>query len=311
MKAPVILFVYNRLDHVQKTMEALASNTIANESELYIFSDGPKNEKAVEGVLEVRKYISSDFVRNSFANVIIEEARNNMGLANSIIKGVSKVINKYGRVIVIEDDNICSPDYLSFMNDCLDFYEKDERIWSIGGFSFVKNFPSDYEYDVYLIGRSCSYAWATWKDRWLKVDWNLKDYYRKFRFNPIRRLKFNMYGNDRASMLDAQMHHQIDSWAIRFCYSEFVNNMFTVYPCVSKISNIGHDGSGTHFNKISSTTAENDPFYIEIDGLAHKWRLSHDVVPDKRIIKMFASSFNETRWRRARRYIASFIRFGI
>ncbi|MGJ7920808.1 glycosyltransferase family A protein [Neobacillus sp. LXY-4] len=310
MTAPVILFVYNRLDHVRKTIEALAINTLAKDSELFIFSDGPKNEETIEGVLEVRRYINSDFVRNSFARVIIEESKHNMGLANSIINGVTKVIEKYGRVIVIEDDNVSSPDFLSYMNECLEFYKEDERIWSIGGFSFIKHFPKDYNQDVYLIGRTCSYAWATWKDRWSKVDWNVTDYYSNFRFNFKRRFKFNRHGNDRASMLDAQMYHQIDSWAIRFCYAEFVNNMFTVYPRVSKISNIGHDGSGTHFNRVSLSSIKNDPFNVQIDGQTHKCSLSHNVMPDKRIIRDFANSFNESRWRLLRRYIGSIIRFG-
>lgn len=248
MISPVVLFVFNRVEHTREVLNGLMKNTLAKKTKLYIFSDAEKCEKDREKVKAVRTLIHSDRVKEAFADVEIIEAQQNKGLAPSIINGVTRVIEKYGRVIVLEDDSVPSPDYLEFMNNCLDYYQYDKRIWSIGGYSFLDKLPDAYKDDVYIMGRTCSYAWATWKERWEKVDWSVADY-KSFRWNLRARKAFNCYGNDRAVMLDAQQIGRTSSWSIRFCYAMFQNQMFTVYPRYSRIKNIGQDGSGTNFTK--------------------------------------------------------------
>lgn len=305
--SPVILFVYNRIDHTKKTIKCLANNALATQTELFIFSDAPKNKDSEGKVNEVRQFIHSEYVSNAFQKVTIFEADSNKGLARSIIDGVSNVMADYGKVIVIEDDNESTPDFLNFMNDCLDFYKNNKMIWSIGGFSCVKNFPIDYKKDVFLMGRTCSYAWATWQDRWELVDWDVKDYL-KFRFNIAARQKFNRYGNDRSNMLDLQMHNKINSWAIRFCYSAFKHGMYTVYPCVTKISNIGHDGSGTHFNEKNKC---NENFEVSLAAGVEPYVLTDSILVDERIRKEFVKGFNEPAWKCVKRYLGSFVKYGI
>ena len=110
-----------------------------------------------------------------FKTVTIVESDANKGLAKSIIEGVSQIIEKTGKVIVLEDDCVSSKDFLNYMNSALDYYEENDKVWSIGGYSVNLDFPNDYEYDTYVMGRTCSYAWGTWKNRWNLVDWNVSD----------------------------------------------------------------------------------------------------------------------------------------
>lgn len=281
MNAPVVLFVYNRVDHVEKTLSALAKNIEAPNSDLFIFSDGPK-EKNDERVSAVREYICDISWKEKFKTVTVIQAQNNKGLANSIISGVDEIIRKYGKVIVIEDDCISSPDFLSYMNDCLDYYENSNKIWSIGGYTFNINFPDDYTKDIYIMGRTCSYAWGTWIDRWEKVDWNVSDY-NKFKWDFRARKEFNKYGNDRSKMLDVQQLGKKNSWAIRFCYAMYKNGQYTIYPRCSKIKNIGYD-EGTHVYGDSSQ------FVVSLSDNIKAIRLE-DIDLDERIVKEFASKF--------------------
>ena len=245
MLAPVVIFVYNRPEHTRKTIEALAENYLAKETDVFIYSDAEKNEKATENVQLTRKYIESILDKNLFKSLKIVKALQNKGLAKSVICGVSEIIEEFGKIIVVEDDLVTSKDFLLFMNEALEYYKKNESIWSISGYNIPIDFPSSYNHDVYLSYRGCSWGWATWRNRWNKVDWAVSDY-ENFRYNKKQRKKFNLGGRDMADMLDMQMEGKIDSWAIRWCYSQSKLNSYTVYPVQSRIKNIGLDGSGTH-----------------------------------------------------------------
>ncbi|MEK3984570.1 glycosyltransferase [Paenibacillus sp. FSL K6-3166] len=245
MLAPVLIFVYARPEHTKKTIEALANNYLANETDVFIFSDAPKNENSSMNVQLVRDYINTLSKRNLFKSVKIINSQVNKGLANSIILGVDEIIKLKERVIVLEDDLVSSPDFLTYMNDALSFYKEDKSIWSISGYTFDLKIPNYYKSEVYLSYRGCSWGWATWKNRWDSVDWMVSDY-SLFKKDKRLREKLNHGGRDMAAMLDAQMDGKIDSWAIRWCYSQSKSGMFTVYPRVSRIRNTGLDGSGTH-----------------------------------------------------------------
>lgn len=290
MYAPLILFVYNRYDNVHQSLTALSKNTLARFTDIYIYSDGPKNSVDAQKVSDVRSLIHSELWKSYFSNIYIIEAIENKGLANSIISGVDSIIRKTKKAIVIEDDCISSPDFLKFMNDCLDYYEKSENIWSIGGYSPNMTFPADYKYDVYLMGRTCSYAWATWLDRWEKVDWNL-NHYVKFHFNLKQRKAFDKYGMDRSKMLDLQYLGKKNSWAIRFCFAMYCNEMYTIYPRITRIANKGYN-EGTHVNAESKNGSK---FEVKLSNTPHEYVLSKDISLDERIVKSFSSLFKRNR----------------
>jgi len=243
--APVVLFVYNRPWHTQQMIEALQKNELASESELYIYSDASKNEFATENVIRVRDYIKTI---DGFKRITTIERNKSWGLANSIIDGVTKTVNDYGRVIVLEDDLVTSPYFLRFMNEGLNFYQDNPDIMSISGYTLppaCMKFPKTFTDDVYLNYRNSSWGWATWADRWSLVDWEITDFH-QFMNDPEQQRLFNHGGDDLTDMLKAQMMGKINSWAIRFSYAHFKQRMYSVCPHYSYVSNIGHDGTGTH-----------------------------------------------------------------
>lgn len=258
MLAPVCLFTYNRPHETRKTIEALQQNYLALESELFIFSDGPKNDTVVSKVNEVR-----EFIRNvkGFKSVTFFESKQNSGLSKSIIEGVSKVIENFGKVIVLEDDLITSPNFLDFMNQALNYYTEKSNIFSISGYGHKIKLPSGYEYDVLLRGRPYSWGWATWIDRWETVDWEIKDW-DNFK-NDRKQIKaFISHGSDLYGLLDASMAGKISSWAIRFAYNQFKQQKLTVCPYLSKIKNEGFDESATH----CKTTYNRHKIFFDLTG---------------------------------------------
>lgn len=239
--APIVLFVYNRPWHTKQTVEALQKNELAKESELIIYSDAPKNEDVKNSVEEVRDYIKAI---DGFKKVTIIERDKNWGLANSIIDGVTKIVNEYGKIIVLEDDLVTSKYFLKFMNEALEFYKNDKRVFSISGYTYAYDAKIKHD-DVFLFYGASSWGWSTWLDRWQKVDFEVKDY-EELLTNKAKQKKFNRGGDFLFDMLKAQMKGQIDSWAIRFSYSHSKNNSFCLFPSKSMVQNIGHDSSGTH-----------------------------------------------------------------
>lgn len=289
MLAPIVVFVYNRPDHAEKMLNSLSACRLAAESELFIFSDGPKNTGSEQGVNQVRELVKGEGLKRAFKSVEVIESEKNNGLANAVISGVDKVLKKYGKAIVVEDDCIVAPDFLDFMNVGLEFYEHNPKIWSLGGQTILKDIPVGYQHDVLVLGRTCSCAWATWLDRWQRVDWQISDY-KKFKWSVIQRRRFNEFGKDRSDMLDYQMHGVINSWAIRFCYAMFKNGMYTVYPTCSKVKNIGHDGSGTNCDAV-----DNSVYAAEI-VIQDKPTKFENVELNEEIAKNYRRLFHVTRW---------------
>jgi hypothetical protein len=282
---PLILFTYKRLDHLKKTLESLSQAKGVKNVELFLFSDGWKNDNDKKQVLEVRKFLKEFNLIRIFKNVTIKENSENLGLANSIIFGVTSVLKKYNSAIVLEDDNIVTRDFFIYFNEGLEFYENRKEILTIGGSNIVQKFPNNYSNNVYFLKRTCSYSWATWKDRWSTIDWEVKDY-KNFRYNLLKRFQFNKYGNDRTLLLDLQMKKKIDSWAIRMCFNHFKTNRFTVYPVFSKVNNIGNDGTGTHKNNIKENKIKN------INTRSNPTLFTNDILENKRIIKEFSKHYN-------------------
>ena len=238
--APIILFVYKRVDVLESTYHALVNNRWAAHSVLYVFSDGYRSEKDKAEVLKVRAFIKK---MRGFKSIIIKEAQENKGLARSIIDGVSAVINKHKKVIVLEEDLIPATNFLVYMNKALRFYEYTSKVFSISGYSPVM--VNKDGVDVYFTRRASSWGWGTWQDRWGAIDWEVSDY-QSFHFNILKRRRFNEMGSDLSGMLDRQMHRKLNSWAIRWVYSQFLNDLYTVYPAVSKIENIGTSAAASN-----------------------------------------------------------------
>ena len=238
--SPIIIFTYRR--KIDKLIDSLLKNKLSKESDLYIFSDGYKNDIDKEDVLEVREGLKEI---GGFRKITIYESPSNNGLATSVINGVSQIINLHETIIVLEDDLIVADNFLDYMNDALIFYKDDKTIWSISGYTPKLACLDNYKKDVFLSPRASSWGWATWRDRWLKNDWEINDW-QEFKADKEAIKRFNLGGNDMFKMLETQMIGKIDSWAIRWCYNQFRYNTFTVYPTQSKLINEGFDSKGTH-----------------------------------------------------------------
>ena len=234
-----MLFVYNRPDHTKQTVEALQKNELAKDSELFIYSDAAKNENVEAKVNEVRKYIKTI---NGFNNITITERDKNWGLANSIIDGVTKIVNEYGKIIVLEDDLVTSPYFLKFMNEALEMYKDDLKVASIHGYIY----PIDDLPEVFFIKGADCWGWATWKNKWDVFESNGQNLLDELKSRKLEKEADFNNSIDFTKMLKDQIQEKNNSWAIRWYMSTFLKNMLTLYPGKSLIQNIGFDKSGSH-----------------------------------------------------------------
>ncbi|MDO8483137.1 MAG: glycosyltransferase [bacterium] len=257
--APITLFVYNRLTHTEKTIAALRKNTLATQSELFIFSDGPKDRNDEIKVNTVRSYIKQV---SGFKHVSIIEREKNLGLADSITSGVTKVVNDFGKVIVLEDDIITSPHFLQFMNDSLNLYVNDKSVMEVSGYLWPekKELPETF----FMIAAPC-WGWATWARAW--KDFNPDIQYLMSEINSKNLVrKFNVDGGHNFfNHLRANADGNMKTWAIYWYASVFLRGGLCLYPRKSLTHNIGNDGSGTHDDptKVFDTKLSLDKINVE------------------------------------------------
>lgn len=280
--SPICLFTYNRIFETEQTIKALQKNYLAKQSELFIFSDGPKNDSDIPKISQVREFQKTI---NGFKSVEIVESRHNKGLANSVIEGVTQILGKYEKIIVIEDDLVTSPNFLNFMNQALEFYKNKDRIFSVSGYTLDLPSLRKTKKDYYLGYRASSWGWGTWKDRWKNVNWGINNL-NPLIWNPVRHLKFLRGGSDLSLMLWRQKKGKIDSWAIRFCHHQFKNDLLTVFPAKSKLKSIG-------FGETASHTKKSNRFNVVLDNGEQKTFL-FDTNPEinKKLAKEFRKKFS-------------------
>lgn len=238
--APILLFVYNRPEHVRRNIQALLKNELAAESELFIYSDAAKDETSQATVKEVRAFIRSI---QGFKKITITERTENWGLARSIIDGVTTLINRYGRVIVLEDDLVVAPHFLQFMNDALETYRDEERVGHIQACDFTHD-PSLP--DTFLIKWTGSWGWGTWDRAWKHFNADGKALLTELESRKLTyTFDFNgKYGYTR--MLRRQIEGKNNSWAIRWNASLFLKGILSLNVGKSLVQNEGFDGSGTN-----------------------------------------------------------------
>lgn len=242
--APIILFIYNRPDHTRQTLDALASNTIANESDLFIFADGPKDNSSEEQLLKIKQTREIAHSKKWCKKVSIIESEKNKGLAASIISGVTEIINKYGKVIVLEDDIVTGKYFLEFMNEALDKYENEQQVWHITGWRDpIKNVKTD---TAYFYPTMDCWSWATWADRWQYFKKDIQFYKRTF--TDEMKYHFNIEGSEPGLWEQIELNDcgKINTWAIFWYASIFLKNGLCLAPTKSLVRNIGLDNSGVH-----------------------------------------------------------------
>ena len=238
--SPILLFVYNRPAHTRQCIESLSMNSLAAESELFVYADGAKDEAATNEVEEVRQYIRT---LQRFKSITIIERDENWGLAKNIIDGVSTQVKKYGKVIVLEDDLVVAPHFLRFMNDALETYKDEPKVGHIQACDFTQDTSLP---DTFLIKWTGSWGWATWERAWKYFNPNGKELLQELEQRKLTyTFDFNgKYGFTR--MLRRQIEGKNNSWAIRWNASLFLNDILSLNVGRSLVQNEGFDGSGTN-----------------------------------------------------------------
>jgi glycosyltransferase involved in cell wall biosynthesis len=242
---PVVIFAFNRPEHLSLTLDALRRADSSDQTPVLIFCDGPRSERDKNLVAEVKTIAEG---AHGFKSVSVFASETNYGLGASVIRGVDHALSIYDSVIVLEDDVEVSFGFLTYMRDALAEYNENPKVFSISGYLPPIQKVGGTE-DVFFIPRICSWGWATWKDRWLSVDWKA-GHYRQFIKDRNQKSRFCRAGRDMLDMLINQVEGTSESWAIRFDFGRFLaNDGLTLYPSCSLVKNIGMDGSGAHFER--------------------------------------------------------------
>ncbi len=256
MKAPIILFTYNRPEHAQQTFNALAQNVGAKESVLYVYCDGVKegaSEEQHTKVAAMQQLAQSWEGNDAFAEVNVVLSDKNKGLANSIIGGVTEVVNQYGKVIILEDDIITSVGFLNYMNDALELYQKDEKVMHISGYMYPHRctLPNTFFYQVPYPGG----GWATWARAWQYYNDNTQELYDAFKNNWKQ---FNSFGGNYLQVqLEKNLDGSLHTWFIKWHAVLLQRNALTLYPSVSLTNNIGFDDTGSNCFTTSKFDVDN------------------------------------------------------
>lgn len=283
--APVVLFCYNRPLQTLECLMALANNKLAGETTLFVFCDGPKRDASDEArakISEVRRIVKS---KSWCGEVHVIEEENNKGLANSVIEGVTRVVNEFGKVIVLEDDLVTSKCFLEYMNTALDKYAHFEKVMQISGYQFrISEYPANV---AGFLPMATSWGWATWAHAWNKFDADCKGFQALQDDKSLRR-RFDLdHSYPYSDMLLNQMRKvgNIDSWAIRWWWAVFKSNGLSLFPGASLVQNIGFGADATH------TTVTQQ--------LNTNWSQDSSIVnyPEK-------TDVDEILWRKVRTYIA-------
>ena len=240
--APIALFVYNRPDHTRRTLLSLQKNVLADESSLFIFSDAAKTDADKDKVSEVRK-IAKEIT--GFKSVKVIERNENMGLANSIISGVTQLVNEYGNIIVFEDDLLSSPYTLQYFNEALSRYADEEKVMNVSAYMY--NLKANDLPEAFFFRAISSWGWATWARAWNHFEPDIDKLTAQFDVEKKRRFTIDYTMNFWRQVREFKAGKN-NSWAIRWYLSVFLNNGLSLNPSQSLINNIGHDGTGIHSN---------------------------------------------------------------
>lgn len=266
MTAPIIVFSYNRPDHLKKTLDALAQNDLAKDSVLYIYCDGAKDNASDEQKESVDQNRRVAHATEGFKDVVVIERENNFGLANNIIGAVTEIVNNYGRVITLEDDVITSRGFLRFMNEALDLYESDEKVMHVSAYMYPhkKKLPDTFFFEVPYPGG----GWATWKKAWDHFSNDIDELYAYW---SLRWKEFNKYGgNYLQKQLEANKNGTLYTWFIKWHGVLLKEGGLTLYPGVSLTNNIGFDGTGANCSAMSKFDILNPADYIPVKRIPIK-----------------------------------------
>lgn len=271
--APVVVFAYKRANLLRSTLDSLRENDLAEKTDVFIYIDAPIDVAEAERVNEV-KAVAESFNGCRRKRIICSPLHK--GLAASVNDGTTEILDEFGKAIIVEDDLHLSKGFLRYMNSMLQFYESDERIMQISGFGVKINKPKDYKSEYYLNKRAQSWGWATWKNRWNTIDWNISDY-DDFRFNKTQLKDLRKLGSDLVGALDGYMKKEKDVWLIAYIYNMYRKNMYSICPISSFVKNLGFGADASNcrnYNRYSVEFADSIQYYEEPISLEYNTQIA-------------------------------------
>jgi len=278
--APVVLFVYNRPEHTKKTLQALSGNMLADQTTLYVFADGPKINASKEELNRIDQTRAVLKQKKWCSEVFIQENDSNLGLANSVVKGVSSILNKFDCAIILEDDILTHPYFLSFMNGGLELYKSEQQVYGVSGYQFPHN--GKIKPSTYFLPVMSSWGYGTWSDRWNKINFNGNDLLKQVEQRQlIPNMRFGSF--DFYQMLKDQVSGKNDSWAVRFYTSMLLDDGVFLYPRETLLQNIGFDGSGVHCEYDEERQATTDVRSSRVNFVLQK----QEIRLNPKIVKLF------------------------
>lgn len=273
--SPIVLFVYNRPDHTQKTLDALAQNEFAKESILYVFCDGAKpnsSQNQLEKINQTREIINVEKRKiedgnGNFKEIISTEQTQNLGLADSILSGVTQILKKHGKIIVLEDDIVTSKGFLKFMNESLEIYEYEEKVMHISGYMFPANLENaipNHEQTFFYRSTSC-WGWATWQRAWQTINTDTEFLLSELQSKKLMN-EFDLDGTYKFSkQLELNISGKLKTWAVKWYASVFLQNGLCLHPKYSLVQNIGTDNTGDNSPKTNYFWHNKLADYVEIN----------------------------------------------
>lgn len=263
MTAPVIIFAYNRVGTLKRTIASLIENELAADTDLYIYSDGARDECDLDLVNEVRSYLKTIV---GFNKVYVVNRDKNFGLAKNIVDAVSELLTRFPSVIVLEDDIVTAPYFLKFMNDALDVYSNDNQVCQVSGYSYLESIAKDLDLDlddIYFIRGADCLAWGTWRRSWLNYSSDsgalaneirkkklVRDFNRDNSYNYFKMLRMTAGG-------------RVASWAVNWYAVNFLAGRYILYPLRSLALHIGNDDMATNYQYVGSS----DPYHVPLYNL--------------------------------------------
>ena len=227
-KVGVAVFAYNRPSHLRRVLIALEDLNIRN---IEVFLDGPRNiqdqicNKEILFMLKTNLKIKSNIYQN----------QKNIGLAKSIINGLSIMSKKFDKFIVLEDDCIPRKEFFKFTYKCLKYYENDKHIDAICGYQIPEIHEAKSKtIKAYCLKNFISWGWATWSKKW-------NNYRNK---SKKQKLTSKTLKSKIIRKIKKQSISKKNIWTFDYIKYSYTENKHFIFPNKSLIKNIGFDGSG-------------------------------------------------------------------
>jgi hypothetical protein len=287
--APVIVFAHRRADHLRRCVDSLRANPDAEHTDLTFFCDAARHIEDRPGVAAVRAYVESV---DGFRSVRCLQHSSNLGLARSVIEGVTQSLTEHDRLIVLEDDLVVSPHFLRYMNDALHLYAHEPRVASVHGYVYPVSQPLPETF--FLRGADC-WGWGTWRSAWSAFEPDGRKLLAELKRRRVTRDFDFGHRFPYTGMLEDQIAGRNSSWAILWHASCYLMDRLTLYPGRSLVQNIGNDGCGTHaeHSEHFSRAAFDGPINVRSIALE----------PDARAYAAFSRFFaHSRRWTQHLRY---------